>query len=669
MVIAVSLLLLYFLINYSLTSTAVFGGDSGNIVLSYFYGSIAHPPGYPLNSLLGFILTRILPGETFAFRANLVSALYLSLTLPIFYLTLRNLSKNSYTSLSAALVLAFASLFWLYAHVAEVFQLSILLVTISLFYTFGWYLSKKDNFRSLLLGVFFLGLAVFHHQTNFLLVPAYLLLLFRSRKSLSKIRFVYAKLTTVFLLGLLPYLYAILSGILALPTNWGNPASFSGFLRIISRADYGTFTAAPELVGFGGLARLSQLIWYIKSVLLDFTFVGLVLSVIGFIWLYFRKRDLFWFFLIGFLATGPFFVAYASFPPVETFLQGVSERFFLTSYLFLALTVGFGLVLAFKILTSFFLQFYKNRVVVTAVVGFGLLFLPFVMGIINYPKADLSAFTIGRTLSEDILNSADNDGIIFMQGDTATFNTQYSHFVEGVRDDLKLVMTGRLRHSYYREKLIADYPDLVYPQGFNLGQNVDFGTAVTDFVAVNFDGRPIYSMEKLPVPSEYLWVQEGMLLRLYRRSQEPAAGEIAAKIEQNLSKIEFKVEDPNRYLNFFEDHIRIIYARIFARNGSELLRRDLGDKAEKYFRLASEISPDDKQILYGLGVSYFQQKKCGEAVSTFEKLMEVDSEYWPAWEGFGRIYSECMMDSQAADYYLKRAAELREKQQAEPIER
>ena len=67
-----------FILYFRGVASDVYGGDSGDIILSYFFAGVPHPPGYPLNTLLGAILTRLIPIGPFAFKANLVSAVYMA---------------------------------------------------------------------------------------------------------------------------------------------------------------------------------------------------------------------------------------------------------------------------------------------------------------------------------------------------------------------------------------------------------------------------------------------------------------------------------------------------------------------------------------------------------------------------------------------------------------
>src|SRR3989338_3280724 len=164
-------------------SPSVYGGDSGDIILAAYFGGVAHPPGYPLNSIIGWFFTHLPFGVSVAYRANLMMAVVQSLVVGIVFLTLYKLTKNIFASLSAAFILAFTPLFWLYAHVAEVFHLNFLLVSISCYFLILWrqsFSKKRGEIKFLYLAFLFWGLAVFYHQTSVLLAPAYFFLFFKT---------------------------------------------------------------------------------------------------------------------------------------------------------------------------------------------------------------------------------------------------------------------------------------------------------------------------------------------------------------------------------------------------------------------------------------------------------------------------------------------------------
>src|SRR3989344_6981230 len=109
-----------FLIYIKGVSPSVYGGDSGDIILASWFGGVAHPPGYPLNTMLGYIFTHLPISGSVAYKADILAAFLQAASVGLIFLIVKKLTKNTLIALSASLVLAFNPLFWLYAHTLEV---------------------------------------------------------------------------------------------------------------------------------------------------------------------------------------------------------------------------------------------------------------------------------------------------------------------------------------------------------------------------------------------------------------------------------------------------------------------------------------------------------------------------------------------------------------------
>lgn len=670
MLLASLIFVVYIVLNLGAVSKAVLGGDSGNIILSYYFGSAAHPPGYPLNTLLGYVFTSLLPGSTFAAKASLVSLFYHSIALVLIFFCLRVVTKNIYVSLAATFTLGFTVLFWLYSHVAEVFELTEVLLLASTLFLLRWYLGtlKRRKFSDLFFAFVFWGFAVFHHHISLLFAPAILYLLLKNKKSVSRVSYAPLKLFLGFFLGIVPYFYIVIVDFFGIPTNWGDPSSFGGLVKMITRADYGTFTASPELIGFSAKARLIQILWFVKTLVADFTLIGILLSAVGATYLLFKKRDLFIFLALAFFFFGPFFIAYSIFPPLTSFLQGITERFLLNSYLFFTFFVAFGFLFVFEKLISSIKILIRNSALSKVIIGLSFLAFPLYLALLNWGKTDLSEFDAGDALPEDVINSVDVPGIILLQTDTITFSVQYKYYVEKMGNESKIVMSGRTKHKFYRDKLAREYPELKYPESYAKSTVLSYEEGIKDFIEANYDNRPIYSAGKISVSDNFVWIPQGAVFRLYRRGNLPPGEEIIRKIDSSFSKFRFRKEMfDGRYLSFFEDHIKTIYAEVFVDNAKELLARGQLDRAYATYDTALALSPANRGARFGLAVVLFEKKQCKEAETLFNELIVVQRNYWQAWEGLSKVYADCYLDNDKAKIYREKSNEIKEKQRAIPI--
>lgn len=164
--------------------------DGGEFIAAAYTLGVPHPPGSPLYVLIGRLFS-LLPvmDSNIAWRVNFSSSLFSSLTVLMVYLTIvkivtigQNRTKLSLSesliiysgSLTGALLLAFSDTFWFNAVEAEVYALSMLIMTGCTWLTFHWIErhGEKGSERYLFLIAYlaFLGIAI--HMFTLLVTPA-----------------------------------------------------------------------------------------------------------------------------------------------------------------------------------------------------------------------------------------------------------------------------------------------------------------------------------------------------------------------------------------------------------------------------------------------------------------------------------------------------------------
>ena len=93
--------------------------DNGEFQLVAAVLGVAHPPGYPLHTLLGRLMTWI-PFGSIPWRVNLLSALLAAATLALVSAIVRHLTGRRTAGLAAALALGGSTTFWAQATMANV---------------------------------------------------------------------------------------------------------------------------------------------------------------------------------------------------------------------------------------------------------------------------------------------------------------------------------------------------------------------------------------------------------------------------------------------------------------------------------------------------------------------------------------------------------------------
>jgi len=232
--------------------------DSLEFQLVAYQLAIAHPTGYPLYTLLGWLFTRLPLGDV-AYRVNLMSAFFGALTITLVYLVGLALTPDAESSPPwigvagasiGALALAVSPVFWSQATVAEVYTLNAAFVAGIL-----WLLVRRERRgtdRPLLAAearltslAFLFGLSLTHHRTMLLLLPAIGLYLWRQRAEAQPVTprlrgWAWAKPALAFAAPLLLYLYLPLRGhVGSLDESYTN--TLTGFWRHVTAGGYGVF--------------------------------------------------------------------------------------------------------------------------------------------------------------------------------------------------------------------------------------------------------------------------------------------------------------------------------------------------------------------------------------------------------------------------------------------
>jgi len=216
-------------------SRSVYSGDAGDLVSAAVTCGIPHPPGYPLYTFFGCILTRF-NLLTPAYRVGLLSAIPAGISLLVIFVILEKITKNFWISVISICTLSFTYLFWLYSIVPEVFGLNTLFITL-LIYISLLILDKPTKRRFYALALVF-GLSLSHHHTILFLSPALLYIIYKSRKALRTYGHnFYIIFPALFFLGLIPYTYLPIAAWGNPKINWNDPRNLNNFVALVTRAD------------------------------------------------------------------------------------------------------------------------------------------------------------------------------------------------------------------------------------------------------------------------------------------------------------------------------------------------------------------------------------------------------------------------------------------------
>ncbi|NTV62309.1 MAG: DUF2723 domain-containing protein, partial [Oscillochloris sp.] len=226
---------------------------------------LAHPTGYPLYLLLGWLWSHLPIGPSPAWRMNLFSAVAAAGTNGVLYLCGRALGQRRPIALAAALANATALTFWKQATIAEVYALAALLQA-SLFLALLRWRERRAPF--VLVGAI-CGLALVHHRTAIFLLPGVALFVGLTRRPTWR-ELIWACLACCIALPI--YLYIPLR----LPPE---QRTWSYVLDYISGRSLASAGFNAERFWHEGLTRLALITW--RNILPQLMLIGTPIAILG----------------------------------------------------------------------------------------------------------------------------------------------------------------------------------------------------------------------------------------------------------------------------------------------------------------------------------------------------------------------------------------------------
>ena len=297
---------------------------------------IAHPTGYPLYTLLGWLFSRLptlalapvlRSGASvgdLAYRVNLLSALAGALTVALLFLSARKLGSSRLAAAAASVIFAVGSVWWSQATIAEVYTLQGLFTALIVYLALAWdsALPGRPPANGLAghpaplapqlawLALVF-GLALAHHRTTLLLAPGLAVFVLWTDPGLLRRPRQVLSLVGLVLLPLALYLYLPLRGLTTTSLDGSYSNTWQGFWRHVLASDYRAFLSENPLA----VERSSS---YPLNLLADQT--GLAMLLLGLLgWLRWSEQPRRWTFLALLCAVNFVFAASYRTPDADVF--------------------------------------------------------------------------------------------------------------------------------------------------------------------------------------------------------------------------------------------------------------------------------------------------------------------------------------------------------------
>jgi hypothetical protein len=625
------IILIFFILFYLLTlAPSVTFIDSGELGAVCCIPGIAHPTGYPLFTLLGYLFSNIPFIYSEIYKLNLMAGVFCSVALFFIFKLMLSFNvkinqpqhertkvkveikkkiqrKNTpdiykavdsnlllISSVFAVLVLGLSKNFWEQSTAIEVYSLHCLFISILLFSfaksiikKFEGKIEKSSFFRReggwLIFGLL-LGMSFTNHMSTIFLLPGFAFLYFRTYgfKSSAFKRLFW--MVIPFLLGLSLYFYLPIRASQNPEINWGNPVNWEYFLRHISGRQYQVWV-------FSSLAgAMKQLKYFINTVPADFVYFPIILSLFGIVYLYQRSKDIFYFTIILFLSCTLLAINYD--------INDI-DSYFLLSYFIISVWAGFGVIKLFVYLRSKFKNIKMSHIYL-------FLIIPLIQ-LINFSDVNESNNYLVHDYTMNVFNSVKENGIVIsFQWDNWISASLYFQHVKGIRKDIVVIDKELLRRSWYFNQLERNYPWFVEKSKLEISEflkelykfekdipydpltiQTKYINMINSFIEKNFTTRPVYVGSEIEpeIGNKYKRIPEGLLFRLYQDN-----------IYHEFPIIEYNYRSLKKKDRLIEQITRF-YAIMFTDRASYENFYGYKERAMWYLNKALEIYPTFPQAL------------------------------------------------------------------------
>lgn len=606
--------------------------DAGELATDSFTLGIAHPTGYPLFVLLGWIFSHLPIAATVIGRLNEMAALFTALGAGGMVLLSHEILANwlrkrlpkpaaetttkqqrkkvsveplveapistndsfgivEALSLFAGLFAAFSMTWWEQSTAVEVYPVHLFFLPLILYFFLRMVrLSPKTEAKLTREGVAFavlLGLSFTNHMSTVLLAPGCLYLYF-ARFGFGEVSWKrIARLALPFLAGLLVYLYLPLRSHTNPLMDWGHPTNFYRFFKHITGGQYKVWM-------FTKGTWKDNWLYFCSSWPANFAYAGIAAALLG-LWGLITYRSP----VRGNLLVFTVLLFFGCLGYAVNYRIHDIDSYFLLAYLTTVLWVTIGIYwLASRLRQPMMIAAAISVLLVVAELGF------------NWKEVDESGNHMVENCTLNTLRNLPQNAIIFStQWDFWVSGAYYYQLVEKIRPDVLVIDKAMLRDrpfylSYLHQRaptvmdrvtveVAAFLQDLTrFDRGLPFDANrisANYRALTDSLVAKNLD-RPIYittdmiDEDDLFAPS-FKRVPAGLYIQLLKEASLPMVP---------LPTLDWN-DQRYKQRNYYTDNTRLFQAMPLAAYAKELYNTGHFEEASSYINAALRFQPDLNQ--------------------------------------------------------------------------
>lgn len=421
-------------------------GDWGEMQTVAHVLGVAHPTGYPTYILLVW-LGELPPLGSVAFRANLLSALFVAVALAALTATSLRLGVRPLVAAAAALALGAVGTIWAAATVSEVNPLHLMFAALILHRAVVWEDERRP--RDLAIGGLLVGLALGNHLLTLFVAPFVAAhVLWSGRREIAARPWILARGVVALLAALLVYAYVPLAAAASPVLAYNHPVTLDRVVWLVTGAQFRGQFDFLSTRGASDLRVAAPALW--DLLVSRGTLVLPVLGLVG-LALLVRRRPAFAAACIAILATGGYI--WASYLRLEHYL------------LVPWLVLGVGIAVALEASARLAERIVRRpwRPIGGHAVGVVAVGLALGVTVTNWSTADRSTDQSGQQYIDAVFASLPPNAAILTYWDAST-PLWYGRFIEGRRpdvlvvDDTNIVFEGWGTRERRIASLICDRP-------------------------------------------------------------------------------------------------------------------------------------------------------------------------------------------------------------------
>ncbi len=323
------------------------GGDTSSYAFQLPQMMILPPTGYPVFSIIGKLFSIIPIGEL-AYRLNMISAVFGSLTILFLFLAINNITKNIFASFTAGLCFAFSFPYWHVSNRLEFDTLNSFIIAVVLFAISRY--NDNPTVKNLYFSSFALGLMLTNHPIAFFIMPAFLILLILIKPAIFRRAKTLINCIVLFTVPVLSYSYVYIRSV----QGFGPADTFIRLIYYIT----GRNTEGEVFGGSFGDKNLKEIFLtildYLKIIYNAYGIILIIICFTGFIFLLYKnwKFGVFTFLAICF-----------NLIITTQYLDWAVENYTLDIMLVMALYIGSGFTAIWILLKKLPWKIIKNKII------------------------------------------------------------------------------------------------------------------------------------------------------------------------------------------------------------------------------------------------------------------------------------------------------------------